>query len=192
MGATGLDQRRQPIESRFGEKDAEATLPDLALTEVRVMITVSPERGLGVVQVEARKAIEAHLGIELIDHLSERRGRANLEPGGEQVAGVETDADPRVTVESATSSASSSKFLPSGPWVPAVFEQHRAAVGIRQGGADRLRRTLHRRSVRLALRAPACRTTPWAPIPSPTRRACVREVIDFVRISRSLLAQLIR
>ena len=99
------------------------------------MITVSPERGLGVVQVEARKAIEAHLGVELIDHLSERRGRADLEPGGEQVAGVETDADPRVTVEQRDElgelvEVSSQRPLGAG----GVLEQHRAAVGIRQGG----------------------------------------------------------
>jgi hypothetical protein len=39
---------------------------------------------------------------------------------------------------------------------------------------------------------PACKTTPAAPIPSPTRSECVSEASDLARISRSSLAQLTR
>ena len=39
---------------------------------------------------------------------------------------------------------------------------------------------------------PGCTTTPSAPIASPICRACVKEAIDFLRISLSFVAQLIR
>ena len=94
---------------------------------------------------------------------------------------------------SSTRPPSSSKSRPSGPWVPAVFSSSTGQLSVSASAA----------AIAFAarfidgpsgspLRAPACRTTPSAPIPSPTRSAWVSEAIDFARISRSLLAQLIR
>ena len=92
-----------------------------------------------------------------------------------------------------TSCASSSKSRPSGPVVPAVFSNRTgqdslSASASRTSAPDRATAS----SSGSFLREPAWRTTPSAPIASPSRSAWVSEASDFSLISGSGLAVLIR
>ena len=69
-----------------------------------------PKRRLGVVQVEHHEAIEAAGGVEARQRLVQTCGRSQVEPGGEDVRGVETDAEPRVPP-----AAGSSRRAPRSP-----------------------------------------------------------------------------
>ena len=135
------------LEPRLGEEDREPALADLALAEVRVAVAVAAKRGLRVVQVQAGQPLEA------------RPWRRTRRPPPSSASGVRI-SNPEASrwhesrqmptrgspSRRSTSPASSSKFRPSGPWVPAVFSSSTGQLSESARAArDRLRGPLHRR-----------------------------------------------
>ena len=107
------------------------------------------------------------------------------------MAAVEADADALVAVEQVEELAPAPRSpCRAGRSCPPCS---RAGSGRRSGVAQRAGQSpgppgASRARCGSPLRAPACRTTPSAPIPSPTRSAWVSEAIDFSRTSLSFEA----
>ena len=71
---------------------------DEALADELVAIAIRAERCLRVVHVEDAEAVEPDRGVELLERGVERGGIGHVDAGGPPVAGVETDAEPRVAI----------------------------------------------------------------------------------------------
>jgi hypothetical protein len=126
VGPRHLEQRGQLLEARLGEKGAQAGVSQLALTEVRVAISVGAQGDGGVVHVQAAQSVEADLGIELIEHLAQRLGGADLEPGGEQVAAVYAHPEPAIAPRELEQANELVEVAPQGPLgAGGVLEQQR-------------------------------------------------------------------
>jgi len=96
--ARNLENRRQPLQLRVAEEDAHA-FGDLTLAEVRMTVAVRVERRAGVVHVECPQSIEANALLDLVHADVQRRAVRHVDARDPEVAGVEADAEPRVSIE---------------------------------------------------------------------------------------------
>ncbi len=93
------------VDGRFAEEGAvraaqprmiqdspEGFAPDVAAADVLVTIDVRGEGSLGVVHMDDADVIEAEGGVCFIEGARQAFGRADVEAGGEEMRGVETDA----------------------------------------------------------------------------------------------------
>src|SRR5919197_2200901 len=92
LGSLRLDDARHAFEARLGEEHRAAPSPELTLADVRVAVAVGAQRRLGVVEV---KRTEASLADDLQAVVEDSRQAllaADVEPRGEEVAGVQAYA----------------------------------------------------------------------------------------------------
>src|SRR5439155_24526387 len=120
----------------LAEEGPDPLLAELALAEVGVAVAVGAERHLGVVQVQAAKALEAELAVARVDDGGERLRLAHLVARGQQVTGVETDAEPAVATGALDHGGQLLEAAPNGSSrAGGVLEQQRAL----RGGSERAR-----------------------------------------------------
>ena len=96
--ARNLEQRRQSLELRVGEEDAEL-LAEQAVADVFVPVEVRAERRLRVVHMQAAEPVEADQPVDFFDDAVELGGVCDVVARDVEVARVEADAEPRVPVE---------------------------------------------------------------------------------------------
>ena len=180
-------------ERRAREERGAAVLAELALADVRVAVAVGAERRLRVVEVQRADAAAPELAAGLAQHRVHRRGRADVIAGGEQVAGVQADAEARSPPAASISAASSSKERPSVPPAPAVFSRCSSQPSLSASASAIVApaRAIAGADVARLGRA-GVQHDAAAPIALPTRSEWVSEVSDFARMSGSSLAQLSR
>ena len=94
-----LEQHRQPREPRIVQQPPERLEPEASLADVLVPIDAAAARLLRVVQVEHLDPVEADDAIELVERRVVALVGADVVAGGQQVAGIEADADARRAVE---------------------------------------------------------------------------------------------
>ena len=94
----GLDHRRELLQPRISEEDREL-VPDQSLADVRVPVAVRAERRLRVVHVEGAQPVEPDQLVELVQQRVERRRVGHVVPRRPEVAGVETDPEPRMAIQ---------------------------------------------------------------------------------------------
>ena len=145
--------------------------------------------------MQRAEPVEADDRVEVVEHAGQPSGGADVVAGGEQVAGVQADAEPLAAAGRSISRASSSNERPSVPPAPAVSSRCSGqSLGLRQRLGDHLRGARDRLVDRPPpfSAEPGCSTTPTAPSASPARSEAVSEVSDLSRISVSSEAQLSR
>ena len=91
--AGGLKDARQALERRRREEGGAALQAELAIAEVRVAVALRAERVLGVVEVQRAEPLEPELGLHLRHHGVDAGRGAHVVAGGQQVAGVQTQAE---------------------------------------------------------------------------------------------------
>src|SRR3954453_19376168 len=134
-----LEKRRQALEARLRQERGAAAGAELALAGDGVPVAVGPERRLGVVHVQApQPALADHL-VAAVHPLRELVRCRDVEARGEQVAGVEAEAEAVV----ATAQRDQRRELLEGPpervaGAGGVLEQQRAGLGLGQGMAHHL------------------------------------------------------
>ncbi len=79
-------------QSRMIQDSPEGFAPDVPAADVLVAIDVGGEGSLGIVHVDDADVIEAEGGVCLIEGAFQAFGRADVEAGGEEMRGVETDS----------------------------------------------------------------------------------------------------
>src|SRR5437763_15402216 len=80
-----LEQRRESLEPRVREEDAEL-FAEQALLDVRVPVAVRAERRRGVVHVQRAQPVEPDPAVEVVDELVERLARGHVYSGHVEVA----------------------------------------------------------------------------------------------------------
>src|SRR3954470_402006 len=78
-----LEQRRQRLEARLGQKCRQPGLAKLTVGQVGVAVAVRAERHCRVVHVHAGEAVEPEVRLEVVHHLGEAGVGADVEPTGE-------------------------------------------------------------------------------------------------------------
>ena len=125
MGLLGLDQDRQPRESRVVQQPAERLEPDAPVTDVLVTIDAAAARPLRIVAVKNLQPLDADDPIELIEGVAITRLGRDVVARRHEVAGIEADADP---FRSAQVCDDRGKVVEAVPERPALarrmFEQH--------------------------------------------------------------------
>ena len=125
---------------------AQPSRADLAVAEVAVAVAVGAERRCGVVDVQRAEPVEADHAVELVEHGGERLGGADVVAGGEQVAGVQADAEPLVAAGGLDQPRELLERAPErAAGAGGVLEVQRAVVGLGERLGDHLRRALDRR-----------------------------------------------
>ena len=112
-------------------------LADLAVAEVHVAVAVRAERVHRVVAVQRAEPVEPDDAVELVQHLGQVVRGADVVARGEQVAGVEADAEPLVPAGDLDQPR---QLLERAPERPAraggVLEVQRAIVALVQRRGD--------------------------------------------------------
>ena len=143
--AGALEDARQTVEARLGQKRRAALHAQLALAERGVAVAVRAERGDRVVDVQRAQPVEPDHAVELVEHLAQALGGADVVAAGEQVAGVEARSEPLA----AAGAVDQRRKLLERPAQRAaraggVLDVQGAAVGFLQRLGDRLGRPLDR------------------------------------------------
>ena len=94
--AGALEHVRHALEARLGQERGHPALADLAVAEVHVAVAVRAERVHRVVAVQRAEPVEPDDAVELVEHLGQVVRGADVVARGEQVAGVQADAEPLV------------------------------------------------------------------------------------------------
>src|SRR5689334_2453398 len=98
VAAGDLEQRRQLLQLRMSEEDAEL-LADHALADVVVPVAVGAERRLRVVHVQRAQPVEPDLAIQIAEQGVQRLAVGDVVARHPQVARVEADAESWMAVE---------------------------------------------------------------------------------------------
>jgi hypothetical protein len=88
----GFQNFRNISEARISHDSPERLVTERSLSDRGVSVLAAGEGSLRIVQVEEAEMIEADGGVEFVDHLVE--AITDVVAGGEDMAGVEADADP--------------------------------------------------------------------------------------------------
>ena len=96
-----LEQHRQILKSSIVHQTPECLDADEPFTDVRMAIDPAGERLLRVVEMKDLEPFEADLPIEQIERRRVSIGRCDVVAGGQQMTGVEADAQPRVPFRAA-------------------------------------------------------------------------------------------
>src|ERR1051326_7252953 len=95
--------RRQQLgeapEARVVEDEAEGVDADFSLADVLMPVDARAERLLRVVEVERADLADAGVAVDLVDDALPSVARADVVAGGEDVAGVDADADALFVVD---------------------------------------------------------------------------------------------
>src|ERR1700733_7095986 len=137
--APGLEYAGQLVEPGFGDEHRTTLLAELALAHDRVPVAIGAEGHGGVVDVEGAEPVTPDPSGEFVDHLVQRVARPHVVARGEQVAGVQADAE---ALAAAGRLQQLGEFLEraseraAGP--RRVFEEQRATLGLGQRLLDHL------------------------------------------------------
>jgi hypothetical protein len=93
-----LQERRQPLELRMCQEDAEI-LAEQAFADVVVAVAVRAERRLRVVRVQRAQSVESDQLVELSEDAIELLAVGHVVAGGVEMARIEADPEPLVPVE---------------------------------------------------------------------------------------------
>ena len=153
-------------------------------------VAVGAERRRRVVDVQRAEPVEPDDAVELVEHRGERLRGADVVARGEQVAGVEADAEPLVAARRPRSAAraprTSARASRPRPRCPP------GAAGTSSDSASASAITSPARSIAASTAPPSlsaepgCSTTACAPSAAPARSEVVSDASDFSRISRVL------
>src|ERR1043165_5684496 len=94
-----LEQLRDAPEARVGDDGAEGLRADASLADVLVAVDARAERLLRVVEGERADFADADVRVDLVDDALPSAARADVVAGGEDVAGVDADADALLFVD---------------------------------------------------------------------------------------------
>jgi hypothetical protein len=89
-----FENRREPLEARVGEEDAEL-VTEHPFADVRVPIPVRPAARGRIVHVQGSKAVEPDRVLDFVEAGIEGGGIGDVGSGHPEMAGVETDAGSR-------------------------------------------------------------------------------------------------
>src|SRR5215472_4422105 len=91
-----LQDERHPLQPWIMQQSPESRLPNLALADVGVAVTVGTQPGLRVVAVDDLELLQPHHPFPLVQSRPGGLGRALVVARRERVAGVEAGGNPRV------------------------------------------------------------------------------------------------
>src|SRR3954454_23710086 len=89
-----LEHAGELCKARLAHPRRGALLAELARADVGVAVAVRPEGSSRVVEVQRAEAVEADLGVEVVEDACEASRRGDVVARGVQVAGVEAAPEP--------------------------------------------------------------------------------------------------
>src|SRR5207244_950841 len=88
-----LDHLRDPPEAWIVDHEGEGVAADLPFADVLVAVDARAERLLRVVEMKRADVLHADEALHLVDHSLPAVVRPDIVAGGEDVAGIDADAD---------------------------------------------------------------------------------------------------
>src|SRR5205807_1779140 len=94
-----LQHLRDAAEARVVEDKGERIAADGPFADVLVAVDARAERFLRVIEMKRADLLDADVALHLVDHPLPALARADVVTGGEDVAGVDADANARLVID---------------------------------------------------------------------------------------------